>query len=105
MNGGQQVYDDGCLPLTVPVEVVSRARVPRGYVVVTDPRTNVKIGMVRSIAIKLGRWKAARKPPISASDWKCLMRANSTVKKLDRVVKMSNKVTGKASLTRSRSKR
>ena len=102
-NGSRNVQ--GCPPVVVPVRVINRAQVPRGYVVVIDPATNKKVGMLKSVARNCGLWKPARKPPISASDWRCLQKANSTVKKLDRVVKMSNKITGKASLTRSRTKR
>lgn len=94
----------GCPPVVVPVEIIGRAKVPRGYVVVVDPRTKQKVGMLKAVARHCKLWKPARKPPISASDWRCLQKANMTVKKLDRVVKMSNKVTGKASLTRSRRK-
>jgi hypothetical protein len=95
----------GCPPVVVPVEVTRRAKVPRGYVVVVDPQTKQKVGMLKAVARHCKLWKPARKPPISASDWRCLQKANMTVKKLDRVVKMSNKVTGKASLTRSRRSR
>ncbi len=95
----------GCPPVVVPVEMIARAKVPRGYVVVIDPKTKQKIGMIKVLAQKCKLWKPARKPPISASDWRCLQRANMTVKKLDRVVKMSNKITGKASLTRTRKSR
>ena len=100
-----RVTASGCPPVVVPIRVIPRAQVPRGYVVVIDPATNQKVGMLKSVARHCKLWKPARKPPISASDWRCLQKANSTVKKLDRVVKMSNKITGKASLTRSRSKR
>jgi hypothetical protein len=92
----------GCPPVVVPVEVVERAKVPRGYVVVIDPQTKQKVGMLKAVARHCKLWKPARKPPISASDWRCLQKANSTVKKLDRVVKMSNRVTGKTNLTRTR---
>jgi hypothetical protein len=110
VNGGGSVSNgtrnvQGCPPVVVPIRVIARAQVPRGYVVVIDPATNQKVGMLKSVAKNCKLWKPARKPPISASDWRCLQKANSTVKKLDRVVKMSNKITGKASLTRSRTKR
>lgn len=92
---------DGC-PQTLPVTYTQRAVAPRGYVVVIDPQSGEKVSMNKKVARACGLWKPARKPPIKASDYRCLTRANAVVKKLDRVVKMSNQVTGKNKLTRSK---
>jgi len=40
----------------------------------------------------MGLWKPAKKPPISVRDWSALKRANSTVKKLKKVVRMAENV-------------
>tara|TARA_Y100000310_G_C20686271_1_gene819238 strand:- start:1597 stop:2112 length:516 start_codon:yes stop_codon:yes gene_type:complete len=93
----------GC-QVTVPVTQKTIHKAPRGYVVVTDPATGRKVGMLKGVASKCGLWKAPRKPPIKASDWRCLMRAEAVTKKLDRVVAASNKVVGKRRMTRSASR-
>ncbi len=105
-NGSSSTFHPtpGCAPV-LPVAFTQRAVAPRGYVVVTDPATGQKVAMLKSVARACRLWKAPRKPPIKASDWRCLMRAEATVKKLDRVVKAANKVSGKANLTRSRRSR
>lgn len=93
----------GC-QITVPVQVQQRAKCPPGYVVVHPPGQG-KQCMLKSAARACGLWKAPAKPPIKASDWRCLRKANSVVKKMDRIAKMTNEVTGKAPLRRVRSKR
>jgi hypothetical protein len=93
----------GCA-ITVPVQVKSRAACPPGYVVVHPPGQG-KQCMLKSAARACGLWKPAAKPPIKASDWRCLRKASSVVKKMDRIAKMTNEVTGKAPLRRVRSKR
>ena len=97
-TGGQTI--GGC-QVTVPVTQKTIMKAPRGYVVVTDPATGRKVGMLKGVATKCGLWKAPRKPPIKASDWRCLMKADSVVKKLDRIVSASNRVVGKKRMTRS----
>jgi hypothetical protein len=98
-----------CCPTMLPVQVVPRvARPPKGYVTVQPRMSNgqrgAKVYMRKAMARSCGLWKPRAKPPIKAGDWRCLKRASSVVKTLDRVVAMSNKVTGKARLTRSRSR-
>lgn len=100
-GGGGGMYA-GC-QIQLPVQVVSRAYCPPGYVVVQPPGQG-KQCMLKAVARSCGLWKPARKPPIKASDWRCLMRADATVKKLDRVAKIANRVSGKAPLTRTRRK-
>jgi hypothetical protein len=98
----------GCA-ITAPVTQVSRFRAPRGYVVVypDDPhgRTGTPVAMLKGVAKTCGLWKQPAKPPIKASDWRCLRRANTVVNKLDRIAKLANNVTGKADLRRTRGKR
>jgi len=99
----------GC-SVTLPVQMTQRvARAPRGYVTVypDDPsgRTGAPVYMLKTVARTCGLWKSPAKPPIKASDWNCLKKANRTVKKLDRVVKMANQVTGKADYRRTRRSR
>lgn len=94
----------GCV-ITLPLEVVARAKCPRGYVAVNDPETGARVCMLKGAARSCGLWKAPKKPPISTRDWDALKRASSTIKKVDRVVRMSNEIQGKAKLTRSRSSR
>ena len=102
-GNGQQQQLGGC-QIEVPVQVASRASCPPGYVVVQKPGQG-KSCMLKSVAISCHLWKAPRKPPIKASDWRCLMKAGSVINKLDRVVATSNKITGKASLRRTRASR
>ena len=94
----------GC-EVTVPIQQRSRAYVPAGYVVVNNPKTGQKIGMLKKVARSCGLWKPSRKPPIKASDWRCLMKADSVIKKLDRVVGAANNITGKPRFSRARTKR
>lgn len=79
-NGTAQTV--GGIPIKIPVQVKPIAWVPRGYVVVRDPATGVKFGMLRKAAIACGLWKPARKPPISASDWRAIAKANRAANKL-----------------------
>lgn len=75
--------DDGWLKLAV--------RAPRGYVVVRD-KDGRPFGVNKEIAKAFKVWKPKKKPPISVTDWESLKRANSTVRKLKSVVKMSKVV-------------
>jgi len=98
----------GC-QVTLPVQVKQRFAAPRGYVVVypDDPsgRTGQPIAMLKEVAKKCKLWHQPARPPIKASDWRCLKKANSVVNKLDTVAKMANRVTGRADLRRTRGKR
>jgi hypothetical protein len=68
------------------------AQAPPGYVIVKCPNTGQKLAMLKPVARALGLWKPRRKPPISAKDWNCLKKADSTIKKLKRVEKMAGMV-------------
>ncbi len=91
VSPGQLV--DGCIPV-LPVAFKQRAVAPKGYVVVTE-KDGSKVAMLKTVARACGKWKPARKPPIKASDWRCLMRADATVRKLDRVQKAADKIRKK----------
>ena len=90
----------GCA-ITLPVRVTQRAVCPPGYVVV-HPEGQGKQCMLKSVAIDCKLYKEPATPPIKASDWRCLKRSASVVRKLDTVARTANRITGKASLTRSR---
>ena len=107
-NGGQapasgQTDQYGCA-ITVPAQSTTRMKCPPGYVVV-HPHGQGKQCMLKSAARACGLWKPARKPPIKASDWRCLQKASTVVNRIDNIVKMSNKVTGKAPMRRTRPSR
>lgn len=76
--------DDGYLKTAV--------RAPRGYVVIRD-KDGRPFGVNKEIAKAFKIWKPKKKPPISVTDWQALKRANSTVNKLKKVVKMSKVVS------------
>jgi len=67
-------------------------RAPRGYIVLRDAKGRA-FGVNKKIAQSLKLWKPKKKPPISVRDWESLKRANRTVNKLKRVVKMSKVVS------------
>ena len=95
---------NGCAIYT-PITTSARHSCAPGYVVVTGPN-GAKTCMLKEAARACGKWKPARKPPMSASDWRCLMKAARVQGKVDRLVKAANKVSGKARLVRkSRSSR
>lgn len=83
----------GNLPLVLPVEYRAVAKPPRGYVTVNY--NGQPVFMLKGCARDLGLWKAPPKPPISASDWRTLRRAGMVAKRVDRITKISDKVTGK----------
>ena len=100
-----QGYVDG-MPIYTQVTPQQRFRAPKGYVVVTDPQTGQKYGMLRKVAIAAGLWKARRKPPISAAEWRELQRADRTAKKALKITQKAAMVQGKrvvSRTTRSRS--
>lgn len=60
-------------------------RAPKGYVVVRDP-SGKPYAVLKSVARSFGLWKPARKPPISATDWKNFKRNQAIEKKLKKIV-------------------
>lgn len=95
-GNGQSI--GGC-QITVPVQVKQRASCPPGYVVVHPPGQG-KQCMLKGVAIKCGLYKQPKKPPISASDYQSLRKADRTVKKIERMVAMANNVQGKNPMRR-----
>lgn len=65
-------------------------RAPKGYVMVTWE--GQKYIIPRRVAMSYKLWKPAAKPPIKASDYRCLRKAKSTVTKLKRIEKMSKEI-------------
>lgn len=102
-GGGPGRTVAGCA-VTLPVQMTQRAVCPPGYVVV-HPAGQGKQCMLKSVAISCHLYKSPAKPPIKASDWRCLKRSAAVVRRLDTIAKTANRVTGKANLSRSRGKR
>lgn len=88
----------GCA-ITVPVRVTQRAVCPTGYVVV-QPAGEGKQCMLKPVAIKLGYYKQPAKPPIKASDWRCLKRSGAVIRRMDSIARQANAITGKGNLSR-----
>lgn len=59
---------------------------PRGYVVIRDSEGR-PYAIPRLLAQKLGLWRPAKKPPISASDWHHYKRNQQLEKKLIKICK------------------
>tara|TARA_Y100000310_G_scaffold344410_2_gene457025 strand:+ start:296 stop:784 length:489 start_codon:yes stop_codon:yes gene_type:complete len=93
----------GCA-IVMPIQTTQRAKCARGYVAVNHPQHG-RVCMLKEAARSCGLYKAPAKPPIKASDWRCLRKSASVVKKVDRIAKMANTITGKANLSRTRRSR
>lgn len=94
----------GCTPfqgvVAQPLQTV-RLKAPPGYRIVECPKgSGRKVAMLEPVARAFGYIKRRKKPPISVTDWESLKRADRTSRKLERVVKMSNQVTGKRKFRR-----
>jgi len=61
---------------------------PKGYVIVEAGGR--KVAMLKEVARKFGYWKPRSKPPISASDWKNLKRAERTRNKAKKIAQTAN---------------
>lgn len=83
----QQPTNGGVPPTVVAPTVRAVHSAPPGYVIVNCPRIGGKVAMLKPVAQKWGLWKPRRRPPIKVSDWRALMKAESTVKKLKAVTK------------------
>ena len=89
-------------PVVVAPMVGQRLIAPPGYRIVECPKgSGRKVAMREETARAYGYIRARRKPPISVKDWRSLMAAERTAKKIDKVVQASNRVTGKARYRRS----
>lgn len=86
-GNGTSMMLNGCLPGQVVVQpgVETRLKAPKGFVIVDMPDGSGKKAVEKTLARKCGLWKPAPKPPITASEWK-------TLKKADRVKKKAKKI-------------
>ena len=82
--GAKGMVDEYGRPIVTGFELQTRAKAPKGYVVVTNPETGMKVAMLREVAIKLKYYKPRKKPYISYSDMKALRKAESVKKKVNR---------------------
>lgn len=72
------------MPLTVAPGMRMVATAPPGYVIVTNPFTGEKTGMVKEIARKFGFWKPRPKPPITASEYRKFKTAKRVEAKFEK---------------------
>ena len=70
--------------LVVQPSTAVRTVCPTGYVAVTMPDGS-RACMLKAVARSAGLWKARRRPPISAGDWRKLQVAERTKKKAKKV--------------------
>ena len=71
-------------PIAVHAEMIERAYVPPGYVVVDMP-DGERIGVLRNVARSMGLWRPRPKPPITAGDARAIRRANSARKRVKKL--------------------
>jgi hypothetical protein len=90
--GMMSIGGKGC-ETQVCVEPVyeARATAPKGYVIVTLD-DGQKVAMLREIARKHGYWKPARKPPITASEYRQLQTAGRVENKIKRLAQRAGQV-------------
>ena len=81
-QNGNGVADPSCfeLPTTVSAQYEQRVKCPDGYVSVGCG--DARVCMLKPVARVLGKWKARRKPPISAADWRRFRTATRVEQKL-----------------------
>jgi len=80
---------NGCVvpEAVVAPQVALVNRAPAGYVIVEC--NGVKVAMLKEVAMKMGKFKRRPKPPISASDWKSLRKAETVKKKAKRIASVA----------------
>lgn len=66
-------------------------RAPKGFVIVYDSAGD-PYALPRKMAMWLKLWKPAHKPPISVGDWQAVKRADRTVKRMKKIVRMTTTV-------------
>ena len=80
---------DGCDVQTLRNTQIKQVHTaPKGFVVVECIGSNglpVKMAMWKPLAIKLGKWRASRKPPMSAAEWRTLKTAERVKNKVKRI--------------------
>lgn len=104
---GQQWYDPGewfgengqmmepCpnRPVIVKPMVAQRLKAPPGYVIVMCG--GHKVAMDKDVARAKGYWKPRSKPPITASEYKTVRKAERVKGKISRMVKSADKAVSK----------
>lgn len=89
----QQLMGSNQIVMEPGQKVINTA--PKGYVIVELPNGQKK-AVLKQVARKFGLWKPRSKPPISASDWKKLKRAEQVKKKAKKIAQTADfKVTKK----------
>lgn len=81
-GGDVALYNQLYMPIMMKPtpKVINSA--PRGYVIVEHPVTKEKIAVLKEVARKLKLWSPAPKPPITASEYRMLKKAERVEKKL-----------------------
>jgi len=79
-------------PWAIPARGLRQSfRAPKGFVVLRDEKGD-PFGLPKFIARKMGWWKPAKKPPISAGEWAALGKANKVVRTLKKANRQAMKV-------------
>jgi len=86
-GGGGLAQLGGFLPPVVATQVKTVLKVPRGYVIVTDPMTGQKVGLLKNVAKAAGLYKERVKAPITGSDWRAMKKAKRLQAKLAKMAK------------------
>jgi len=95
----------GC-DVEIPIAFRNRAYCQPGYVAVDKSGDGVNdTCMLKEVAIKCGYYKNRPAALLTASDRRTLSRASSVMRKVDTVVKQTNRLRGQAKLTKTKSSR
>lgn len=96
-GNGTSMMLNGCLPGQVVMQpgVETRLKAPKGFVIVDMPDGSGKKAVEKTLARKCGLWKPAPKPPITASEWKTLKKADRVKKKAKKIAQTAEWKVGK----------
>jgi len=95
LNGATGTFGLPFDPVMLPTMTLKN-QAPAGFVIVTLPSTGQKVAMYKPLARSLKLWKARRKPPISASQWKALGTAKRVEAKAKKIAQTAGfKVTNR----------
>lgn len=86
-SGLPAILEGGGQLVTAP-EVGYRYKAPKGYVMVT--LQGQRVAMYKPLAQKLGLWHSRPKPPITASEWRNLKRAERTKNKAKKIAQTAD---------------
>ena len=98
-GGGMTAPATGCAVVMAP-QYQQRVVCPPGYVSVRDPQTGGKVCMLKEVAKSCGLWRPRPKPLLTASDRRTLSKASSVMRRVDNVVKRTNRLRGGARLVK-----